>query len=258
MVASGAAQDLSGERLTLSFSDPSRPGLLKINILNGGISVKGYSGKEVIIETRSRNRNRRPSVDIGGLRRIDINSNLSIEQENNVMTVMTGSRPDNGDLEIQVPTRTNLNLKTLNGGNINVEGIEGDIDVTNTNGNVTLVNSGGGSVVAHSENGRVTASLRELIPNKSLSFSSMNGNLDITLPANVKANLRIRSDNGDTWTAFDNLQVRPSNPTSVQDPNNRGRYRIQTDRTTNVTINGGGPELDLRTLNGNIYIRKGN
>src|SRR5436190_1668389 len=108
LVAPAAAQDLSGDRLTLTFSDPSRPGLLKINLLNGGISVKGYSGKEVIIETRSRNRNRRgPGPDITGLRRIDVNSNLRIDQENNVMTVMTGSRPDNGDLEIQVPARTN-------------------------------------------------------------------------------------------------------------------------------------------------------
>src|SRR6266852_5247161 len=43
----------SGDRITVPFSDPSRPHTLKVGLINGGITVKGYDGKDAIIETRS-------------------------------------------------------------------------------------------------------------------------------------------------------------------------------------------------------------
>jgi hypothetical protein len=253
-VASAQGQDVSGERLVVNFSDPSRPGLLRVNLVNNGITVRTHTGREVIIESTSRQG--RGRVDRGvppGLRRIDTNPGVAIEEENNVMTV-TNMR-SSGNLDIQVPARTNLNLRTVNGGNIDVEGVEGEIEVTNTNGNV-LLNNVAGSVVAHATNGRIVATLRDVTPNKPMSFTSMNANLDITLPSNVKANLRMRTDNGATYSDFD-IQLRPTAPTVDDTRNQGGRIRIQTDRTINGTINGGGPDFDLRTLNGNIYIRKG-
>ena len=41
-------------RVAVPFSDPGKPGLVKANLINGGIVVKGYEGKEVIIETKPR------------------------------------------------------------------------------------------------------------------------------------------------------------------------------------------------------------
>jgi hypothetical protein len=84
----------------------------------------------------------------------------------------------------------------------------------------------------------------------------MNGNVDLTLPATTKANLRIRSDNGDAWTDFDLQQTQVAPPT-VEDARNRGgQFRIVTNRTVTATINGGGPDLEVRSLRGNIFIRK--
>jgi hypothetical protein len=43
----------------------------------------------------------------------------------------------------------------------------------------------------------------------------------------------------------------------VEDSNSsHGRYRVQFDKATYGLINGGGPEIQLTTFNGNIYIRK--
>ena len=36
-----------------------------------------------------------------------------------------------------------------------------------------------------------------------------------------------------------------------------GRYRINRNRSIVGTINGGGPEFELRTFNSNVYVRKG-
>jgi hypothetical protein len=250
------AQD-SGDRIVVNFSDPSRPGLLRVNIINGSISVRSHSGGEVIIETRGSNRNRRPPVTPDGLRRIDNGAmGLSVEEENNVMSIGTRNSNDFGSLVIQVPAKTNLNLKTINGGGIEVDNVEGEIEVNNTNGSVQL-NNVAGSIVAHATNGRITATLREIAANKPTSFTSMNSNIDVTLPATTKANLKLRSDNGGTWSDFE-IQLRSSPITTLDDQRaGGGRYRIQTDRTINGTINGGGPDVDMRTLNGNIYIRKG-
>lgn len=248
------AQDASGDRLTVNFSDPSRPGLLKVTAVNGGISVKAYNGREVLIESKSApTRGRRQTARTDGLRRIGPNaSGLTVEEENNVMTVGTGFS-GGSDVEIQVPVKTNLALKVMNGRAINVEGVEGEIEVDNLNGDIILTNISG-SAVAHSSNGRLIASLKDITPNKPMSFTSMNGDVDITLPATAKANLKMRTDNGDTWSDFD-IQMRPGTPPTVERRPNGGT-RIQTDKTLNGTINGGGPDFDLRTLNGNIFIRK--
>jgi len=44
-----------GDRVSVALSDPSRPALVKASMVNGGISVKAYNGKEVIVEARTRN-----------------------------------------------------------------------------------------------------------------------------------------------------------------------------------------------------------
>jgi hypothetical protein len=244
--------------LSVNFSDTSRPGLLKVNLVNGRIAVRAHAGTDVLIETSApgnRNRGSSPVVR-GGLRRIESNTaGLTVEEENNVMTVTTRDF-SSASLEIQVPTKTNLNLKTQNGGDITIEGVEGEIEVTNINGNAVL-NNVAGSVVAHSSNGRVIASLREVTPNKPMYLTSTNGNVDLTLPAAVKANLKMRTDNGATYSDFE-IQLRPTPPPTIRDQRNQGGgFLLQTDKTINGTINGGGPDFDLRTLNGNIYIRKG-
>jgi hypothetical protein len=258
-VMSPGAPVQAQDTFTVNFSDPSRPGLLKVSLFNGAITVKSHTGRDVIIDAKGggdRRRRSAPSTTPDGLRRIDSNGNdLSIEEQNNVMTVVARNFSRSGDLEIQVPSRTNLNLTTMNGGDIVVDGVEGEIEVTNTNGGVVL-NNVSGAVVAHSMNGRVLATLREALPDKAMSFSSMNGNIDITLPGTTKANLKIRSDNGASYSDFD-IQLRPNAAPTVEDGRNRGgRIRIQTDRTITGSINGGGPDIDLRTFNGNIYIRR--
>lgn len=252
------AQEANPDRLTVTWSDPTRPGLLKVTVMDGSVTVKTHTGRDVLIDAKGRSRsNRRTPTEAGGLRRIEMNTTgLSVEEENNVMSITTRNFSHSTDIEIQAPTKTNLTLKSMNGGTITVDGVEGEIEVTNMNGGVT-VNNVAGSVVAHSMNGKVLASLRDATPQKPMAFTSMNGSIDVTLPSSVKANVKMRTDNGDIWSDFD-IQLRPSNtqPT-VQDSRNRGgRYKVELDKSMYGTVNGGGAEFDLRTLNGNIYIRK--
>ena len=42
------------DRATVAFSNPSQPGVVDATLMMGAIIVKGYSGKEVIVEARIR------------------------------------------------------------------------------------------------------------------------------------------------------------------------------------------------------------
>jgi len=72
--------------------------------------------------------------------------------------------------------------------------------------------------------------------------------VDLTLPADVKADLTVKSNHGAVYSDFD---VALGGSRSVRDGN-----RIRIDSTIRGTINGGGVDLTIHTLNGAVYIRK--
>src|SRR5258708_23043708 len=81
--AYGQTQTPSGaDRVSVNLSDPARPALVKASLLNGGITVKGYDGKEVVVEARARNHySARPDSN---MKRIVVSSTApSLDEENN-------------------------------------------------------------------------------------------------------------------------------------------------------------------------------
>jgi DUF4097 and DUF4098 domain-containing protein YvlB len=258
--AAAWAQETTGDRITVPFTDPSRPHTLKVHLLNGGITVKGYDGKDAIIETRGgssgEHERRRVPRTAEGMKRIENTAlGLTAEEEDNVLTI--GMRPNRDtDIQIQVPVNTSLKLSCVNGGDINVDRISGEIEVNNVNGGVTLTNVSG-SVIAHALNRNVVVKLNQITPDKSMSFSSLNGDIDVTLPADTKARVKLKTDNGEIYSDFDVRMDASSRQPVVEDGRpNRGKYRVRLDRAMYGTINGGGPEFQFQTFNGNVYIRK--
>ena len=160
--------------------------------------------------------------DTTGLRRLTQPGGFEVEEHNNQVSVASGGAMNRGiDFTIQVPTRTNLKLSTLNDGPIVVENVEGEIEVNNQNESITLTNVAG-SVVANAHNGRVKVIMTRLTADKAMGFTSFNGDVDVTLPASAKANLKMRSDNGEIFTDFD-VQIRPGTPAAAQGARARRR-----------------------------------
>lgn len=157
---------------------------------------------------------------------------------------------------IEVPARTNLKLSTVNDGEILVENVEGDLEIGNTNGGITL-NGVAGAITAGTTNGSVRATMTRVTAERAMAFTSLNGTVDVTLPPATRANLRMRSDNGDVYSDFE-MQLAPSAAPTIEDRGSRnGRYCINRNRAIVGAINGGGPEFELRTFNSNVYVRKG-
>jgi DUF4097 and DUF4098 domain-containing protein YvlB len=255
------AQPLSAQsdnKVTVPLSDPTRPVNLRAHLVSGSITVKGADVKEVVVEAKARGRE-----DSGregraeGMKRIPMTSTgLNIEAENNQVRVSTDSYQRTIDLTITVPTHTSLSLHTVNDGNILVSGVDGELDINDVNGEVDLKNIGG-SVVAHALNGHVLVTFNRIDPQKSMAFSSLNGDIDVTFPADLKANVSLRTDNGEVYSDFD-VKVQATAPQQTVEDNRGkgGKYRVKVDKTVKGTINGGGQEMQFKNFNGNIYIRK--
>jgi hypothetical protein len=264
------------QQVTVPLSDPSRPATLSVNLMWGGVTISGTSRKDVLIEARSSDETRgrgrfgpdpRPfgrgrgrddgDGDITGLRRLTQPGGFEVEEHNNQVVVASGGAMNRGiDFTIQVPTRTHLKLSALNDGPIIVESVDGDIEVNNQNESITLTNVAG-SVVANAHNGKVKVVMTRLTADKAMGFTSFNSDVDVTLPAAAKANLKMRSDMGEIFTDFD-VQIRPATSAAPQSGRRGdGGFRLDVNRSIQGSVNGGGPEFEFRTFNGNIYLRKG-
>ena len=252
--AHGQTQTPSGaDHVSVNLSDPARPALVKASLVNGGITVTGYDGKEVVVEARNRESPRSDST----MKRIPVSgTGLSVEEENNEVRISTDSFMRVVDLSISVPIHTSLKLSAVNAGDIVVTGVDGELDVNDVNGSVTL-NNVSGSAVAHALNGRLLATFSRVNHQKPMAFSSLNGDIDVTFPADLKANLSLKSDRGEIFSDFD-VQVQASAPQQIVEDGrgHGGKYLVKIDKAVHATINGGGPELQFTNFNGGIYIRK--
>jgi hypothetical protein len=255
--AIAAAQD----KVTVPLSSPSQPATLKASLISGSITVTVGTGPQVVVESGSGGRERdRGRSDRGvppGMHRIDSGARgFNVEEDHNVVTVIPEFGGQNMSLLVEVPVNTSVNLKTVNGGHIDVTGLNGDFDVENVNGSVTLKNISG-SVSAHTVNGSLTVGLDRVATDKPMSFSSLNGKVDVTLPADTKARLRLKSVHGAVYSDFD-VKMEPDNskPVIEDSRGQGGKYVIRMDRGIYGSINGGGPEYSFQTMNGSILIHK--
>ncbi|MBV8845617.1 MAG: DUF4097 family beta strand repeat protein [Bryobacterales bacterium] len=249
------------DRLTLPFRDPNAPRKLNVDLFLGSVTVKGYEGRDAIIEYSGsdgfRGRRGAPEPPPAGMHRIGGGREPDISEDNNVITVKGGLWNLTGDLTIQVPVETSVTVKTMTGKSVTIDNISGEIEANNMNGEVNVTNASG-SVVANSMNGKVVVSLNKVTPGKNMSFTTMNGTVDVTLPADTKATLKMRADNGDIYSDFDVTLGPRTAPEVKEEKTKSGRVRQRVVRagTQQGTINGGGAEMQFTTFNGRILIHK--
>jgi hypothetical protein len=257
LTALAASQLRAQDRLTVPFPSSTQPRKLVVDSMGGSVTVRGYDGQEVVVESSGGNSNGRPRKGSAepppGMHRIGPSGGeLQATTDNNTIKINSGFFGGPSNMTIQVPRQTSVSVKTMTGREIVIENVSGEIEANNMNGAVNIVNVSG-SVVAHSMNGKVTATLNTVMPDKAMSFSTMNGDIDVTLPSAIKANVKMKTDRGDMFTDFD-IQLNPSGPSTTI---KSGRsVRVRTDRTTTGSINGGGAEIQFTSFNGDIVIHK--
>lgn len=280
------------ERLEVPLSDPSRPAVVEVGLVMGSIEiVAGEPGRIVILaSSREHDRDdrrdraaRRPSVppappvppvpptpprawreddedgdepraDRAGMRRIpNVSVGLEVEEKGNRVEIGAASWMRPVDLRIEVPKASSIEASTVNDGDLVVRGLSGEISLSNTNGEIRIADVTG-PVSASTVNGAITVSFGATMAKAAMAFSTLNGDVDLTLPGNAAVDILLRSDNGEIYSDFD-VALAPRT-SRVEEDRSEGRYRIAIARELAGKIGGGGPELFLKTFNGDILLRR--
>jgi hypothetical protein len=224
--ALACAQEAAGERIVVPAREGTRPRLVNASVLNGSITVKSYSGKDVIVEMEAAPGPEQPAP-----------RGLQVGEEDNTIIVKLDP-PAFGKLVISVPVETSLKLKT-NLGPITVEGVSGEVEAESVNGEITLTGISG-TVVADSTNSAIKVTMDRVDPAKPMSFSSLNGSIDVTLPTDRMANLKWQTGDKGIYLYSKGASSGPM----------RGKGRIWPGGNVK-----GNAEISFYTLNGTIYLR---
>ncbi len=148
---------------------------------------------------------------------------------------------ENNDVRVRFTVRVSRGVRfagrTVNGA-VLAESLDSDVLARTVNGDIEL--STRGLAEASTVNGSIEASLGRSDWPAGLEFSTVNGRIALRLPADVGAEVRAKTVNGDMEFDF---------PVTVT-----GRFGP---RQVSGTIGSGGPVLDLSTVNGGISLLRG-
>lgn len=248
------AQTDAKQQMVVPLSEPGKPCKVKVNALNGSINAVSYDGKEVMVEVEAEKREEASSSGGAGMRRIGGGgAEVSAREDDNTVNIDAGLSHIRS-ITVKVPlTTSELTLSTVNDGNIVVSNVSGQIEITNVNGWIHCDNVSG-SVVANTVNGDVIVGFKTVNPQAAMAFSTLNGKIDVTFPAGLKANVKLKAEQGDIFSDFD-VTVDKGHST-VQKKGDDHMYKINIEDWVYGAINGGGPEIMMKTFNGNVYVRK--
>lgn len=155
------------------------------------------------------------------------------------------------DFVLEVPSDTNLRLRTVVDGNVEVVAVTGEHDISNVTGDVEL-DRVGGSGRFHTVSGSVSGTFAGQ-PNGPSEWKTVSGDVEIRLPADLDADLLLASKWGEIWSeyALDPLPALPAKSST-----RHGTFVIKTDQGARFRVGEGGAELRFETLSGDIRVRK--
>lgn len=145
-------------------------------------------------------------------------------------------------LDIEVPSRMDVQVRTGNGGLVRVVDVTGAVGIENSNAGVSVTGLVGPAAVTASNGGiEVVFATNRL--NAPLSFITSNGPVLLTFPGQPAIDVELETDNGRVTSAFP----------VTSDPDAR---RPPGARMTTGRIGGGGALLRVRTDNGDIRLSR--
>jgi len=221
---------------------------IEIKGVNGAIRAELAGGNEVEVSATKRARKSNPDeVEIKVVEHDDGVTICAVYptprgRQANECEPGQGGRMDTRDNDVEVaftvkvPAGVRFVGRTVNGA-IRAEGLKSDAEGRSVNGNVQVETTGiaEGSTV----NGSVDVVMGRADWRDELEFETVNGAITLTLPASLSAEVEAETVNGSVDSDFPLTISGRMKPTRI-----RG------------TIGSGGRELQLKTVNGSIRLRK--
>ncbi|MEX0719223.1 MAG: DUF4097 family beta strand repeat-containing protein [Balneolaceae bacterium] len=248
--------------LRVPLSNPGKAGSLIINaVFSDEIVVRAHQENDVIVRYDGNKKTDQRDTSRNGMRRISSGGvGLEVTENNNEVIVKTGPMPSDLELVVFVPQNFSLKLNATQG-DVQIDGLEGELEINSVNGDIELTNISG-SVLVNSVNGDIEVDFVRIRENVPMSFTGVNGDIEVAFPANAKFSAKMKTEWGDVYTNFDMAIDRSSSATEVNNSNsnnkirNNEKYKVTVNKWVLGEVNGGGPEFLFKTLHGDISIRK--
>jgi hypothetical protein len=143
------------------------------------------------------------------------------------------------DYEVRLPAGVEFEGMVVSG-DIEAEGLQSDVSVTTVDGTISVVTTG--RAWANSVSGDIEIDMGDF-GGGDLDFHTVSGDITLWLPSNFAANVEFSSLSGDFDTDFD------------MDIRNRNERRWVGSKVEG-TIGGGGRDLSVNTVSGDVTIRR--
>jgi lia operon protein LiaG len=249
LLAVGMAVPCAAQQFKVTVEN-TKDGQIELDDFPGDLPVEGYSGNEIIITSSSgrfeapeRAKGLKPIYGGGGTD----NTGIGLDMEKNGNKVSFHCLLGMGrsaDYHVKVPDNlvVKIHRSCEKGGETTIQNFKNEIDFDGCNG-VKLKNVTGPLVVS-SIGGEVSVVFTDISKDRPISISSIGGEVDVTLPAKAAVDLEMSTISGGMYSDFDF-------PADNKEMRKVGGGKVRTQ------LNGGGTDLKLNTISGNIYLRKG-
>jgi hypothetical protein len=276
--ATGFAQTFT-DKITkeFKFEKQSAQNTLVLANINGHVKVESYSGDKILIEAeRIIKAKTNERLELGKqemqLRQIDNYDTIIFYVGNNCTKFgYQRNKKGNGnwgynwncndddcrdkydykfDFTVKVPLGINVDVSTVNDGNVIVKQVKAAVKANNINGSITLEGLEG-STVASTINGNLDFDFVKN-PTGNCRFYTLNGDINAYFQKGLAANMGFKSFNGDLYT---NLVKLESMPMEVEKVKNENGYHLKVGGSK-YKIGAGGPTLEFETFNGDAIVKE--
>jgi|SRR5215204_5492837 len=211
--------------------------LVEISNINGAVKIETSDTQtaEVLIERTAANQealNRRKITVEGGTNSLQVRGERG---EAGFFARLFGSKPSE-KITLKLPRQISLRTRGVNGA-VTVGEIDGPIEMRGVNGRVQIAGAKG-MAEFKGINGSLLVGLKE-IDVQGLTFSGINGNIELQLAPGVNADLETHGMNGRIVSDMSDVSI---------DKNRHGKYSAR--------IGNGGSAITANGINGNIRLTR--
>ncbi len=261
----------------LKFEKASASNTLILANINGSMKVQGYDGDKILIEAERTIKAKTGARLEQGKQEMQL---MQIDKFDTLIVYVGGGcnhfgyrtnrRHDNGwsynrncndgdcnppydysfNFTVKVPSGINVEVSTVNDGNVTIENVKGKVKAENVNGAIRL-SALAGQTYASTINGDVDVEYSHN-PNQDSRYYSLNGDINALFVKGLAANVSFKSFNGDLYT---NVQQMEGMPAIIE--------KTKSDQGTNLKIGrnrfkigSGGALLDFETFNGDVIVKE--
>jgi len=207
-----------------------RDARVTIQNLYGNVTITAWDRDAVLVEAVKH---------ASDPRRLD-DARIVVEPSANGISIRTqyagsdAEHPTSVEFRITVPRRIHLDSVALTNGQLSLDGLAGPVKASAINGDIHALKLGGQADLS-TVNGRVEANFNRTSPANSISLSSINGAIDLTIPHGIGANLEAQNRSGGIASDIG--------------------HACRTDAGHRLIVKGTGPRIRLHNVNGGISIR---